>query len=243
MDNEKQYTEGIHIEKRPTNTRLENFWYHYKWPVIGIVVFALIFGICIAQSCTKQTEDILVMYAGPSGLTPNQAAQVAECLTTVMPYDLDGNGTKKASLSAYCLYSRQQIEDILAQNPSAKIDTSQNSSQMQLYQNHVTSGQGSVYLLDPWLYETLRDDENQPLQRLEDVLGEMPQGALEDGFGVRLGDTAWYQSYEVLRVLPEDTVICLGRPYVIGKNRKEKIYLREKEMFAALVDAPVKETE
>ena len=243
MDNEKIYTEGIHIEKKHANSRMGNFWYHYKWPTIGIVVFLLIFGICIAQSCTKETEDVLVMYAGPSGLTPTQAAQVAEIMTGVMPYDLDGNGTKKASLACYCVYSRAQIDALAAQTPALKVDTAHNTSQMQLYQSHVTNGESAIYLLEPWLYESLRDDPNQPLQKLSDVLGETPKGAMDDGFGVRLGDTALYESYEVLRVLPGDTVICLSRPYVVGKNRKEKIYLREKEMFAALVGAPLKESE
>ena len=244
MDNEKIYTEGIHREKsRSKNGRMENFWYHYKWPVIGIAVFLLIAVICIAQSCSKETEDVLVMYAGPTGLTPTQAAQVAEVMTGVMPYDLDGNGEKKVSLSAYCIYSREQIEELAAQTSAVAVDMSYNSSQMQLYQNHVNNGMSAIYLLDPSLYEALRDEQNQPLQRLSDVLCEMPQGALEDGFGVRLGDTMLYETYEVLHALPADTVICLSRPYVIGKNRKEEIYLREKEMFASLVGVSLKESE
>ena len=160
-------------------------------------------------------------------------------MTSVMPYDLDGNGQKKVSIAAYCVFSHDQIKALEAKN--VKIDTSQNTSQMKLYQSHISNGMGSIYLLDPWMYEVLRDESNQPLQKLSDILGETPKGAMDDGFGVRLGDTDLYQNYEVLRVLPEDTVICLSRPYVVGKTSKEKIYLREKEMFAALVDAPLKE--
>ena len=241
MDNEKQYTEGIHLEKRREGGRWENFWYHYKWPTIGILVFLIIFIVCIAQSCSQKKEDISLLYAGPHLLSAQERAQIEEIMTGVMPYDLDGNGEKALALIAYNVYSQTQIEDHLASSPDAKFDTARNSEDMRSYQNYIKTGESAVYLLDPWLYESLRDDANQPLQALSDVLAEVPQGALADGYGVRLGDTELYARYEVLKALPADTVICFSRPYVMGKTSKEKNYLREKEMLAAIVGVPLKD--
>lgn len=241
MDNEKQYTEGIRLEKRHKGGRMENFWYHYKWPVIGVLVFLLIFVICIAQSCSQKKEDISLLYAGPHLLSAQERAQIEEVMTGVMPYDLDGNGEKALALIAYNVYSQGQIEDYLASSPDATFDTARNSEDMKAYQNYIKTGESAVYLLDPWLYELLRDDVNQPLQRLSDVLGEVPKGALEDGYGVRLGDTELYARYQVLGALPPDTVICFSRPYMMGKTSKEKNYLREKEMLAAILGMPLKD--
>jgi hypothetical protein len=112
---------------------------------------------------------------------------------------------------------------------------------MQSYQTYTKTGESAIYLLDPWLYESLRDDPNEPLQKLSNVLNGTPKGALEDGYGVRLGDTALYQEYEVLQVLPADTVICLSRPYAMGKSSKKEHYRHETEMFAALVDERIRE--
>ncbi len=242
MNNEKQYTEGIRVEKRREGGRIDNFWYHYKWPVIALIVFGLIFGICIAQSCTKETEDIVILYAGPHLLTANELASVKEVMAGVMPYDFDGNEEKRVGMSTYNVYSQDQIEQITANDASVIFDTSRNSSELKVYQEYIKKGESAIYLLDPWLYESLRDDPACPLQMLSDVLSEMPQGALEDGYGVRLGDTELYKNYAVLQVLPEDTVVCLSRPYVLGKTSKEEFYLLEKKMFAALVDETIKES-
>lgn len=241
MDNEKRYTEGIHISKSRQGGRLDNFWYHYKWPVIGLAVFLLIVVICIAQSCSKEKEDVVLMYAGPCLMKPNELSQVAELLSGVMPYDFDENGEKKVSLSTYHIYSREQIEQIMRENPQAQIDTGTNSSELQSYQTYIKTGESAVYFLDPWLYESLRDDPNEPLQKLSYVLAETPDGALEDGYGVRLGDTELYKKYEILQVLPADTIICLSRPYAMGKSSKKEHYRHEAEMFATVVDGKVKE--
>ena len=243
MDHEKQYTEGIHLEKHSKEGRFDNFWYHYKWPTIGIVIFLLIFGICIAQSCSREEEDILLLYAGSAHMSATEKEGVHEALTAAMPYDLNGDGKRILTLVTYNVYSAEQIAAILAENSDATFDTARNSSEYSSYQSHITKGEGAIYFLDPWLYESLRKDSNQPLQKLSDVFSELPKGALEDGYGVRLGDTDLYERYEVLKSLPPDTVVCFSRPYVMGKISKDKYYRREKEMLAALLGAPLKEME
>ena len=95
------------------------------------------------------------------------------------------------------------------------------------------TGEFALCFLDPWLYESLANSDR--LKTLTDIFGEMPDGAVGD-FGVRLGDTAMYQYYDVLKILPEDTVICLLKPYVFGETSKEDIYARSVSMFKAVVE-------
>ena len=242
MDNEKVYTEGIQVGTCREGGRLENFWYHNKWTVIGVVAFLVIFCVCIAQSCSREEDDIVLLYTGPHLLSVQERAQIEEVMTGVMPSDFDENGEKALGLISYNVYSKTQIEDFLAANPTATFDTARNSEDLKLHQSYIKTGESMIYLLDPWLYESLRDDPNQPLQKLSDVLSGPPQGALADGYGVRLGDTALYEQYEVMKALPADTVICLSRPYAMGKSSKEKYYAREKEMFAAMVDGALRES-
>lgn len=239
---EKEYTEGIRIENKKDhqNGKWDNFWYHYKWPVIGILVFAIIFGVCFAQSCSKEKEDIILLYAGTAPMSPERTEKFNEIMNAVMPRDLDGNGEKKSTLSAYMIYSEEQIRKLEAESDE-RVDRNFNSSEYRNYLTRVQYGECSVLFLDPWLFEELRDNENQPLQKLSDVLKEPVQGQTEDGFGVRLGDTELYARYEVLQMLPADTVICFGRSYIIGANANEEIYQREKEMFAAIVKGEPKD--
>jgi hypothetical protein len=60
-------------------------------------------------------------------------------------------------------------------------------------------------------------------------------GALEDGCGVRLGDTELYGFFEELQVLPPDTVICLMRPYIWGASSNEEKYAEAETYFKNLI--------
>lgn len=222
---------------------LENFWYHYKWHFIGgLVAFVIIF-VCIVQSCTKREEDILVVYAGPAYMSQAQLSSIVEVLGNTMPRDFDGNGDRFANIDTFQIYSEEQVKAIIAETDAdgnnGYVDRNLNSSNFDQYSKYILTGESSVYLLDRSLYENLRN--NGRLMLLSDVLTDTPKGVLEDGYGVRLGDTALYEEFAVMRVLPEDTVICLMKQHIGGKSRKDKLYCREKEMFAALVDCTVKE--
>ena len=77
---------------------------------------------------------------------------------------------------------------------------------------------------------------------LSEMYGKTPEGAVfcanvsgeEKCFGVRLGDTALYQNNSAIRVLSEDTVLCLMGPYFIGKSSDEGEYQKAVNYFAAL---------
>ena len=100
------------------------------------------------------------------------------------------------------------------------------------------TGESSVLLLDPWLYEQLKNEDRlRPLSEVDASLA----ARTEDGYGVRLGDTALYQTFGVYQVLPEDTVICLMRPYVIGRSSKAEAYRFEVDTFLALVGESAEE--
>ncbi len=240
MDNngEKINDNGIAIKKGKAGSWLENFWYHYKWAFIGIVVAAVILFICIAQSCSKREEDILIVYAGPVYMSQTELASVVEVMSNKIPRDFDNSGDKFAGMNTFQIYSEEQIKKIISETDSegkaGYVDRSRNSNNYDQYNKYILTGDSSVYLLDPSLYETLKN--NNRLCKLTDVLTDIPNGAIDE-YGVCLGDTAFYAEYGVMRVLPADTVICLARSNAIGKSSKEKYYVREKEMFAAIVDA------
>ncbi len=214
----------------------DNFWYHYKWATIGIAAAMMILVICIAQSCSKEDRDIMIVYAGPNTLSVAEEEQLGKLMSTLLPRDLDGNGEAVAHLNTYQIYSAEQILAIEAQTDSdgkpLSVDRSRNSSNYKAYSDYFQTGESSVCFLDPWLYEQMAEAES--LRPLSDVLSEVPQGALDE-YGVRLGDTELYQEYDILKLLPEDTVICLVRPYFIGRSSDEKLYQFEVDTFCSIV--------
>ncbi len=193
---------------------LDNFWYHYKWQTIGIAFALVVLLVCVLQTCSKEKIDLTVVYAGPVALSGEELAGVEQVLETILPEDIDGDGEKNLSLARYTIYSKEQIVEMEKQGYS--INRQLNSSEYDNYGNYVLTGESSIYLVDPWLYESLKSGER--------IHGE----------GIRLGDTAAYQKYDLLAVLPEDTVVCLLRQQVMGKNHDDEHYAKESVMFAVL---------
>ena len=91
---------------------LDNFWYHYKWVTIGVAAAVIIFVICIAQSCSKEDRDIMIVYAGPNSLSISEQEQIGDLMSLILPGDLDGNGDAVAHLNTYQIYSEDEIKEI-----------------------------------------------------------------------------------------------------------------------------------
>ena len=70
---------------------------------------------------------------------------------------------------------------------------------------------------------------------LATALGE-DSGYAEDEYGLYLGSLDIYKEFSALRVLPEDTVVCILRQTVVGKISNDKNYQNELDMFCAIVN-------
>ena len=222
---------------------LENYWYHYKWHTIIIGAAVLILVICLWQTSTTKKHDTVIVYAGPMCLTTNEIIQLQEALSGILPSDKDSNGYKSAAMNMYQIYSKDQILEVEketdATGASITVDRTRNTNQYSEFNHDIMTGQSSVYLIDPWIYNELKalnDGDKQYLCELSFVFGdELPQGALEDGYGIRLGDTALYREYSIVRRLPADTVICLMSPFGgLGQKIDDENYQYQIATFKAL---------
>ena len=195
---EKEYTEGI-AARGGFLSWFDNFWYHYKWVTIGVVFFLIVGIVCVAQTCSKGEDDLVVLYAGRVNLTATEANGLAAAFTAIAPEDFDGNGKKSVALSAYNVMSEDQIRELSKETDELGkpvfVDKKYFTTQYDTYSNYIMTGESSVAFLDPWLYEALLD--NDRLMKLDEAL-EKNVEASKDGYGVRLGDLAIYDSYGVV---------------------------------------------
>lgn len=222
---------------------LDNFWYHHKWGTIIVSFFVIVFLVCILQTCNREKVDITVVYAGGALVSEdkmdksNKAANVELALESVMPEDFDGDGNKNISLIKYEIYSEEQIKEMEKDKPNGGqgefVDHSYNSSNYKDFYNYVQTGDCSVYFLDPWIFENLK--ENNRLMEISEVLG-YEFAASEDNFGVKIGDLAIYKKYSTIRALPKNTVVCILRPAVAGNSSDSEHYANEKDMFRAILE-------
>ena len=237
---DKEYTEGIKVSGGFLGW-LDNYWYHYKWPTIVVSFFLIVGLVCGLQTCNKEKEDLILLYAGSAALTSSDAANICKVIATVVDEDFDGDGNRNFALSKYNILSEEQIREERKKTDASGnpifVDTSYYSSQSSTYHSYIQTGESSVAFLEPWLYEALiADPENTRLQKVSDILGYVPDSACGE-YGIRLGDTELYRDFGVMRNMPADTVICIFKPlWKGGKSSKEEFYDREKKTFIAIVE-------
>ncbi len=240
---------------------LDNYWYHYKWPTIGVIFLLVVVIVCTVQMFQKEEKDIYIIYAGPAvsaeevlalsesgkkgsiGLPSDFASSFESIIEGILPRDFNDDGEKLASVSVYTVYSAEQIKDITAikdkdGKPFYNIDSSYNTNQHKTYSSDMTTGGASICFLDPWLYREFSENNPKHLCPLSEIFGDdIPEGAVGE-YGIRLGSTAIYKEYKVLQEMPADTVICLENALLtekMSKNSKEKFEF-EKDTFAAIVN-------
>lgn len=141
------------MDKQKVQEKLENFWYYYKWYVIGglVLVIMLIVGI---RSCTLKTNpDLYVLFAvdrSPNSLLVRETEDWLGSLTE----DVNGDGEATAQLLTTTTTDQWN---------------GYNSAAMLV---QVNSGKAILYILTDDTYATLH--ENGVLQDLTAMVGESP---------------------------------------------------------------------
>ena len=219
----------------------DNFWYHHKWAVIAALVVVLVLTVCIAQMCNREEQgDLVIVAAGPYGFVTNEAGQRAlvSCLATYLDKDYNGNGQKEVTLYNYTVYSEEEINEMAnrldeyGMPNGVNVDRYQSTQEYQSFKQYLTTGDAAIVLMSPWIAEEYATG-SALLVDLSELLGEMPEGAIvttrENGstacYGVKLSETAlWRDNSAVRNTLPEDTVVSLVRPGLVGNNAQDARY-------------------
>ena len=234
-ENEKSWTEQQKPDAQSVDlkqnskllSKLDNFWFHYKWPVIigGFFLIVLIIG--VVQIFSRTATDAAVTFAGPAYISPIQCAEIESELASIMKDDNTGDGKKVVKFTSYTIYYETDLEGI----DSSEIDLSQNATNKSNYDDYVSAGECSIYFVSKTLYDNfVRRERLRALSDVTDI--ELPT---EDGYGVRLGDLPIYQ-LDAFKVMPEDTYVCLTKPYMYGESSKEKAYAATVEYFKTIIE-------
>ncbi len=253
-NDEKIQAKEIEVGRRPSLRKqrqhgklyqwFDNFWYHHKWKTLISLFFVVLISVCVFQMCSKEEEgEVSVIMAGPYSFMDNEEGYNAlrSCLSAYLPESVEGN--RRTDLVTYAIYSEEQIKalknhvDEEGNEDPIEINTAANAQEYSAFNDYVQTGAASIAFLDPWLFREMIGRGN--LVDIVDAFEKEPLGAIynADGecYGVRLGDTKLYKNNAAMRVLPEDTVICLIGPYFIGKSSNEEEYQKSVDYFAELV--------
>lgn len=184
-----------------------DYWYYYKWKVIIAVFLLFVVIVCTVQACSNTEDDMIVLYAGEFLSTSLEVPNIEGALSSVLPDDHSGDGKKTVSMSMMTVYSEERIKELEA--AGYKISRPTNDSELGKFQDLIVTGEFNVCLLDPWLYETVK--EQGGFAKLSDVLGYTPDSAVDE-YAIKLSDTEFGKYFAGVKSLPEDTYLCLRTP-------------------------------
>jgi hypothetical protein len=211
----------------------DNYWYHYKWHTIIVAFVIFLVAFVVGQKAADPAQDVIVTYCGPMSFLSEETEDLREALNRIMPEDFDGNGDKYAEVVRYAVYSEEELEaDRLANDGHGTVNLAFNAKQMTDFNTFMSLGECSIYLLSEYMYEYVKP--RGALSPLANALGELPEGA-HDEYTIYLKDTAYYAMEPALRMLPEDTLVCITVPYDLGNSSDPDYYARSVAMLRAIV--------
>ena len=248
--NEKIEAGEIVVENRFLRW-LDNFWYHYKWTVIVVAFFVTVAIVGIVQMVNRPSYDTSICLASPYRMNKEERAEFEKLMARICPEDFHGDGEKLLNIVEYQIFSEEEFESEAqryeemtnedGEGDQFQINRKFNSDEYKNFSNFTMTGETSVYILSPYLYEILREaDRLKPLSEIYGGEG-LPAGAMADGYGVALKDTDFYKYNAAAQVYPENSIICVHKPTVAGRSKNEARYAEDVAFFRAIVDFKVQE--
>lgn len=222
--------------KSPLLTKLENFWYHYKWHSVVAAFLVVVITISSLQMCSKADYDSYILYAGNYEIKKTNeggANHYLDMLSSLkrIGEDFDNDGNVNISLlNLYVLNAEEieeaekNLEDGESINESLIMEDTSTLSTTLLYGEHyVCFLSERIFLENEAKYEGLLF---APIRSYASDSGEY-EYASEHGVYLRSLDI--YSLPEICE-LPDDTVVCIRRlsevSSVFGKKDNEEYFRR-----------------
>lgn len=206
---------------------LDNFWYHYKWHTVIIGFFLLVIIVSVAQCSSEEASDITVSFAGNYALSDREQKELKTVFGSVLPEDFDGNGAKTAAFAQFSIYTEEELVQLYTyqdEEGASHVDSSglssarhYNTERLQSLQNYVMTGDCAVWLVSPYVYETVFRDKVHVTQTFS------------------LKDTSLYRYYDAVQLLPAETVVVLVQP-VMGYMSKQENYRKAEDYISAILN-------
>ena len=200
MDDNKRAREGF--KNLSFTGKLEHIWFYYKWFILLGLAVVIFFLTCLTQCSARKNYDATFMYVGPQSISTDYISRITDSIADVMSDDYNGDGYKAATI----------IEVNLApSNPTTESEQLNKAMQYQtrgherFYIERAT-GTSVIYLVDEDIFYQL-SNEDYLLVPLEDVLGYLPENALNEK-GIKISELECFKHTDIC-YLPHDTVLCI----------------------------------
>ena len=236
----KKNIEGVGEVMTPTTLKgkAQNFWYHYKWHSLLSIVVIIAILVCSLQFCSKESYDSYILYAGSKSIsktrTDGDVAEIETVITSLkrISEDFDGDGTNNENFLNLQYMNAEEIAAAEGNVNDALLmsDQSTLASVLEHSEYYLCFISVSVYE-DHHLVGT-----NELFIDLSEHKANYPDLEYYNGCAIYLSSTGAY-SLPGLSALPEDTLICIRRPSVLGAKTDEhsELFDQAKEMLTNIL--------
>ena len=237
----KKNIQGVGEVTAPSTPKekIQNFWYHYKWHSLAALVLVFAIVICTFQFCTLTKYDAYIMYAGSKNIgrtaSDGDFAEIEKVISALkgITEDFDDNGEVSPNFVNYFYLSaeesagRDDVNDLLLANDKKSIQSVFEHSEYYLcfisksvYEEYHKVGDDDIFL-------NLREYERDGVEYYSDS-------------AIRLSslDASRLSGFSAF---PEDTLVCIRRPSVLGgKSKEHQKYVEDaKEMLSNLISIKI----
>ncbi|MBR7116112.1 MAG: hypothetical protein IKC87_00165 [Clostridia bacterium] len=247
-ENNKNHEYGSDIKiKSPLVTKLENFWYHYKWHTIAALFIIVCVVVCSVQACSRVNIDIHIMYAGNREISRTSADGDTPAYTrlknalSAYTADYDGDGLTTLTLTTYFSLSPAEITEI-ENNPGLEVNHTLLAEDAEAMRTRFSIGEYYLCFMSPYVYGEYRETSDGVMMfaPIEKYAPEENELEYYDTYAVKLSSTKLYKnSPEVREILPEDTLIAIrinsAMASVFGGAENAENYAHAEDMLRKIL--------
>ncbi len=232
---EKQAGREVTLVKGRLRTKLENFWYHYKWQTILGVFGLIVLLVCLVQCAnSNKGEDGYLLYGGEYVFS---AIEKQDMQASLSPYlkDINEDGALTFGLGNYTI---RTADEILEQDPSNQAYYAQAShDNLEIFDQEILAGEKVICLLSPALFERVAKAGGFLPLSAYDAKGKYAEKGVipaneSEAYGVKLKDLPLALKAG-FKGLPEDTVFCVRRVSTLNLNKDKAEALHQTQLAVA----------
>lgn len=215
--------EGVGEVEAPSTPKekMLNFWYHYKWHSIAALVVILVAVVCILQFCQKESYDAYILYAGSKNIGRTaEDGDVPEIVTVQsslkkIAEDFDKNGEISINFNNYYYLSPDEASKLDNVNDGLLANDSKGlSSVLEHSEYYLLFISKSVYEK----YHKVGDDDLFLDLAAYASYNREAEFYAHDAILLSSIDASMLPG---LSSLPDDTLICIRYPNLLGSKSKE----------------------
>ena len=246
MEENKEIIDGEIKPSSPLITRLENFWYHYKWHTIVALVILIMATVLILQTCSRVSYDAYILYAGPYEIKKTSQngdiAPYSEALSSLKRVceDYDNDGNVNVTLQNLFVLNNEEAEELYDLNPGYSVNTTLVQEDTKSLSQNMLYGDYYLCFLSERLFLEYEERYGGAMFcPVSDYLSPDGEYELASAGGVYLRSLGIYSLPEICN-LPEDTVVCLRSlsevSSKLNKSESREAFSRGEDVFKNILE-------